>query len=101
MKLGEIIGAVAALSLHGQADGKIPRSRIAASFHLFLRERPALLELIIEDCARWEDWSFAPKLMEIYAKGQQPWNNAMIVKYLEACPLPMAKQFLSDLSASR
>jgi hypothetical protein len=38
--------------------------------------------------------------MEIYAGGKQPWNNAMIIRYLEACPLREAKQFLSDLSAT-
>ena len=44
------------------------------------------------------DTLFAAKLMEIYAGGKQPWNNAMIIKYLEACPLPEAKQFLQHLS---
>lgn len=91
--LDELIKAVDALRVHGQADGTIPRSRILASFHLLLKERPQLLELIIEDCARWEQWSFAPRFMEIYASGKQPWNNAMIIKYLEACPMPEAKSF--------
>jgi hypothetical protein len=94
--LGELIAAVNALRVHGQADGKVSRDRIVASFQLLIRERPALVEMIIEDCARWEDWSIAPKLMEIYASGKQPWNNAMIVKYLEACPLPEAKQFVEN-----
>jgi hypothetical protein len=57
-----------------------------------------LAETIIEDFARWEDWSVAPKLMQIHAGGQQPWNNAMITKYLEACPLPAAKQFVKRVS---
>jgi hypothetical protein len=99
-QLGELIAAVTALRVHGQADGKIPRSRIQASFHLLLKERQALLELIVEDCAHWKDWSFAAKMMEIYAGGKQPWNNAMIIKYLEACPLPEAKQFLQHLTDS-
>ena len=50
--------------------------------------------MIIEDCAGWEDWSIAPRLIEIYASGKQPWNNAMIIKYLKACPLPTAEQFV-------
>jgi hypothetical protein len=98
-KLDEIIEAVAALSLHGQADGRIPRARIAASYHLFLEERPPLLEMIIEDCARWQDWSFAPEVMEIYSGGQQPWNNKTILTYLAACPLPEAKEFVETKSA--
>jgi urease accessory protein len=98
-KLDEIIEAVAALRMHGEADGKIPRARIQASYHLFLKERPPLLEIIIEDCARWKDWSIAPQLIEIYAGGQQPWNNAMIMKYMRACPLPEAKRFVKAEAA--
>ena len=98
--LDEIIEAVAALRVHGEADGKIPRARIQASYHLFLKERPPLLELIIEDCARWKDWSIAPQLIEIYAGGQQPWNNAMIMKYMRACPLVEAKRFVKAESLS-
>jgi hypothetical protein len=67
---------------------------------LFLKERPPLLELIIEDCARWKDWSIAPKLIKIHADRKQPWNNAMIIKYLEACPLPEARRFVNRESAS-
>jgi hypothetical protein len=93
-KLDELIAAVDALRLHGQAEGKIPRARILVSFNLLLRERPALAELIIEDCARWQEWSFAPQFMELYAGGQQSWNNALILKYLKACPLPAAQQFV-------
>jgi hypothetical protein len=99
-QLGELIAAVTALRVHGQADGKISRARIQASFQLLLRQRPQLVELIIEDCARWKDWSIAPKLMDIYAGGQQPWNNAMIIKYLEACPLPTARMFVEGVSAT-
>jgi len=98
-KLDELIAAVAALSLHGQADGRIPRARITASYHLFLQERPPLLEMIIEDCAKWEDWGFAPKVMEIYQSGKQPWNNRIILKYLETCPLPEVQQFVESASA--
>lgn len=93
-KLDELIEAVAALSLHGQADGQIPRARITASYHLFLEERPPLLEMIIEDCAKWEDWSFAPKVIELYESGTQPWNNKTILTYLRACPLNAAQDFV-------
>ena len=94
--LSELIAAVNALRVHGQADGKVSRDRIMTSFQLLIRERPALVEMIIEDCARWEEWGIAPQLMEMYARGKHPWNNAMILKYLEACPLPEAKQFVEN-----
>jgi hypothetical protein len=98
--LGEVLAAIDALRTHGQAGTTISRVRIKASFQLLLRERPPLAETIIDDFARWKDWSIAPRLMEIHASGEQPWNNALILKYLEACPLPAARRFLKNELAS-
>lgn len=94
--LGEIVAAVDALRTHGQAGTRISRERIKSSFHLLIRERAPLAELIIDDFAQWQDWSIAPQLMQIHAGGKQPWNNALIIKYLEACPLPTAKHFVAN-----
>lgn len=98
--LGEVLAAVDALRTHAQAGTTIPRERIKVSFQVLLRERPPLAETIVDDFARWKDWSIAPRLIEIHASGQQPWNNALILKYLEACPLPAAKRFLKVERAS-
>lgn len=95
-KLGEVLAAIDGLRTHGQAGTTIPRERIKASFQLLLRERPQLAETIVDDFALREDWSIAPRLMEIYSAGEQPWNDALIVKYLEACPLPATQQFLNN-----
>jgi hypothetical protein len=94
--LGELIAAVDALRTHGQAGTRISRERIKTSLRLLLRERPPLAELVIDDFARWQDWSIAPRLMQIHAGGKQPWNNALILKYMEACPLPNAKRFVEN-----
>jgi hypothetical protein len=83
-----------------QADKLSMKSRSSFNGPHILRWNRFLDTWIIEDCARWQDWSFAPGLMEIYAEGKQPWNNAMIIKYLEVCPLPAAKQFLNSESVS-
>ena len=99
--LDEITEAVSALRVHGQSPGVVSRARIQTSYHLLLRERAPLAELIVDDCARWEDWSVAPQLMAIYASGQQPWNNTLIMNYLHACPLDSVKTFLSTVSANR
>jgi hypothetical protein len=96
--LGEIVAAVESLRLHGGADTEISRQRILVSYHLLLWERPQLAELIIADCAAWKDWSIATLLIQMYQSGQQPWNNALIKKYLAACPLPAAKHFLDQES---
>ena len=96
--LGELIAASQALRLHGQADDKIPRGRILAVYHRLLKERPQLLELFLEDCQQWEDWSIASQLIEIYLDGKQPWHNKLITDYMKACPLPAAKQFLERVA---
>jgi hypothetical protein len=32
--------------------------------------------------------------------GQHPWNNALIIKYLKACPLPEAAKFVKRIASS-
>jgi hypothetical protein len=88
-------------SRHGQAENTISCDRIKASFHLLVRERPSLAELVINECKRWKDWSLAPKLMELYAGGNQPWNNSLILEYLSARPLASAKDFLNRASTDK
>ena len=83
----------------GEADGTVSRERILTSFRLTLRERPAMLELFIADCGRWEDWSLAPMLIQIYTRGKQPWNHAKIMAYLQACPDEAAQQFVDRVNA--
>lgn len=95
--LGEVVAAVDALRTHGEAKTIVARERIIASLQMLLRERAPLAELVIDDFARWQNWSIAPRLMEIYTEGQQPWNNALIIRYMEACPLPEAKKFCKSL----
>lgn len=99
--LSELIAAVDALRTHGRAETTISRDRIKASFHLLVRERPPLAELVIDECKRWKDWSLAPKLMELYAGGDQPWNNSLILEYLSACPLASAKDFLNRATTDK
>ena len=39
-------------------------------------------------------------MIQIDTSGEQPWNNALIFKYLEACPLPAAKRFVERGSSA-
>ncbi len=95
-KLAELIAAVDALRTHGQAQTSVGRDRVTSSYRLLLRYRPALAELVIDDFVRWEEWSMTPKLIEFYTSGDQPWNNALILRYMKACPLPQARKFLEQ-----
>lgn len=82
--LDEIREAVAALRLHGNFDKRIPRDRVAAAYHRFVRQRPQLLELVVEDCLRWNDGRLLPELRVVYATGNQPWNHQLIESYLQS-----------------
>jgi hypothetical protein len=81
--LEEIREAIAALRLHGDFDKRISRNRVAATYHQFVRQRPQLLELVVDDCLRWNDWRLLPELKAVYATGKQPWNHQLIETYLQ------------------
>ena len=81
--LEEIREAIAALRLHGEFDKRISRNRVAATYHQFVRQRPQLLELVVDDCLRWNDWRLLPELKAVYATGKQPWNHQLIETYLQ------------------
>ena len=93
--LEEITEAVNALRVHGQANRTISRERVLAAYRLLLRHRKPLLELVVSDCRRWQDWSVAPMLIDVYSSGAQPWTNSLILEYLRACPLPEAQRFIA------
>jgi hypothetical protein len=47
------------------AEGTISKDRLRQSMRILL-ERPELADLVITDLARWEDWSVADRLMQLY-----------------------------------
>ena len=48
----------------------MPRKRILQGLHHVL-ERPELADLIIPDLARWEDWSQADRLAQLFKDGDK------------------------------
>ncbi len=47
------------------AEGRISKDRLRQSMRILL-ERPELADLVVTDLARWEDWSVADRLMQLY-----------------------------------
>lgn len=89
--------AIMALRFHGTEGGVIEKTRLTKSLH-FMLERPELADLVIPDLAKWEDWSVMDQLMELYKKADEKtsWVRVPVINYLRACPLPKAKELLTE-----
>ena len=64
------------------SDGEISKERLRAAMRILL-DRPELTDIVIIDLARWQDWSIAGDLMEMY--GAEAYNlpsiKRAIVRY--------------------
>jgi hypothetical protein len=89
--------AIMAIRFHGSEGGVIDSKRLVKSLHPML-ERPELADLVIPDLAKWEDWSVMDKLFTLYktASEKNSWVRVPVVNYLRACPLPKAKELLTE-----
>ena len=82
--LNEITAAVNALSTHANCDGVVSRLPVQQTFRSIVRDRPALMELVLADLQEWKDDSLVPVLQEIRQTNRLPWNHDLIDAYLAA-----------------
>ncbi len=63
-------------------------------------DRPQLADLVIADLARWQDWAIMDRLVELFknATDETSWVRVPVINYLQACPLPKAKEYLAELA---
>lgn len=94
----ETYAAIMAIRFHGEEEAIIPRERLLAALRLML-DRPSLADLVIPDLARWQDWSVADKLVELFKKSDEKtsWVRVPVVQYLKACPNPEAEKMIAEL----
>ena len=87
-----------ALRFHGTEADRLPKEAILVSMRHLL-EAPDLADLVIPDLARWGDWSQIERLTELFKKANDDnsWVRVPVVNYLRACPLPEAKERLTEL----
>ena len=95
----ETYAAIMALRFHGQEEQAIPRPRLLEGLHYML-DRPQLADLVIADLARWQDWDIMDRLVELFknATDETIWVRVPVINYLQACPLPKAKEYLAELA---
>jgi hypothetical protein len=84
----EIKAALLALSVHGNADGAIPRERVIQSYRVFMKEHPEIAGYVAPDLAAWQYWDAVPDYLALMKSGvrqQYPARLAMLV-YLRQSP---------------
>jgi hypothetical protein len=90
--------AIMALRFHGSETDVVPRDRILEGLRYVL-DRPQLADIVIPDLARWEDWSVMPRLVQLFkdADESSSWVRVPVIKYLQVCPKPEAKEHIKEL----
>ena len=81
---GEIYAAAQALRfMWTYGNGRISQDRLKQSMRRLLDDSD-LLDLVIADLARWEDWSVQDRLLKSYGKGDysEPMVKRAIVRYM-------------------
>ncbi len=93
----EFYCAILAIRFHLKDESKIARPKLIASLRLVL-SRPELADLVIPDLAKAEDWAVIDRLMLLYrdAPPKETWVRVPVINYLQACPLPRAKEYLDE-----
>ena len=91
----EIQAALLALSVHGNADGIIPRERVIQAYRVFMKAHPESAGDVATDLAAWQYWDAVPEYLALMKSGvrqQYPSRLAMLV-YLQQSPNARALGF--------
>ncbi len=94
-----VYAAIAALRFHATETDRVSREQILDAFRVVL-DRPQIADMVIMDLARLEDWSVIERLVGIFRAAdtdETKWVRAPIISYLQACPLPIASQYIDEL----
>jgi hypothetical protein len=90
----EIAAALLALSVHGNANGVIPRERVIQSYRVFMTERREIAGYVAQDLAAWQYWDAVPEyvaLMRSDVRQQFP-SRLAILAYLRQSPSAEARE---------
>lgn len=90
--------AIRALRFHGQEEMIIPRQRVIEAFRPLVDD-PKTAEMVMDDLARWQDWSVLDKLPDLFRREAEDafWVRVPVARYLLACPAPKAADMLAEL----
>ncbi len=95
----DVFSAIQALRFHGTESDKVSKQRIVGALRHVL-DRPKMADMVIPDLARWEDWSIMERLVKMFKEAntdETSWVRTPIISYLQACPKPKAKKYITEL----
>jgi hypothetical protein len=97
----EIEAALLALSVHGNANGAIPRGRVIQSYGMFMKEHPEIAGYVAPDLAAWHNWDAVPEYVELIRSGvrQQFPSRLAILAYLRQSPSVEARELALQTQA--
>ena len=65
----ELEAALLALSVHGNANGVIPRERVIQSYRMFIKEHRDIAGFVAQDLAAWQYWDAVPEYVALMKSG--------------------------------
>jgi hypothetical protein len=87
----ELAASLLALSVHGNAPGRVSRERVVAAYRLLIRERKPLAAYAARDLAAWNDWGAVPDYERLLKNSTLDISSRLaIANYLRASPKGMA-----------
>jgi hypothetical protein len=94
--LPEIEAALLALSVHGTADGTVPRQRVIQAYRLFMGARKPMAGFVAQDLADWGYWDATGDFVALLKAdtATDPAAHFAIVSYLQRSPRGAAKAAL-------
>ncbi|MBB3394945.1 MULTISPECIES: hypothetical protein [unclassified Rhizobium] len=94
--LQEIQAALLALSVHGGADGAVPRQRVIEAYRYFIKARSPMAGFVAMELADWEAWDATADYVAIIRSKavKDPAEQFAILSYLQRSPLTTAQAAL-------
>jgi hypothetical protein len=78
----QLYSVIMALRFHGEESSDIPRERLIQSLRLLV-DNEKVVDQVIPDLTRWEDWDVMDKLVEkLKVSDESPWIPQAVVSYL-------------------
>jgi len=97
----EISAALLALSVHGNANGAIPRERVIHSYRMFMKARPEIAGYVAQDLAAWQYWDAVPEYVALMKSDvpQQFPSRVATLAYLRQSPSAEARELALQTNA--
>jgi hypothetical protein len=91
--LPEIQAALLALSVHGGAEGAVPRARVIEAYRYFIKARNPMAGFVAMELADWEAWDATGDFVAIIRSNavKDPAERFAILSYLKRSPLTTAQ----------